>query len=625
MTRLIKLLEMGLKMTRAEPGQVKFRSSALTDPHIRMLVNEVAQRTGIPTQLLDAKLMEHIQHIDEMKQYSVLLYETAARNAVENAAFDLIGADDFAKERFNVNTFVQLCNIIQHEHEAFFPLRPPGGGEKKYIFAITPIIVPSPKEVFKKYNSINTAAATENGDFIFNQEFMQKLMNWATMEHAKPTGAKYVSNGGIIPDCYVYIEFLIMHELLHYAYGDMARSKKLKQYKHSTHNQAMDFRINYLLVKSGYKQLPIGLFSDHINYDRQDSYEDMVRIVHEELQKLPKPLRDIYQDIADQMDDHSQSGNATPGSEEAEEQAQAGEEQAGDGDGELTPTEEKIQKDIEDKLAERKEESGKDMKANDKFDPNSRGNGSPGSGGNLDDMTDISDLIKQQKPKYNWRALMKMLIQSAKSHEEPSYTKPHRRAATGMTVAAAMGAGAIKPGPKILQEPTLDLVLVIDTSGSMGSHIPLVLAEAKSLLKAAGKSDRSIMVVFFAGADKYFKVNIAKNMYAEVSTVDEFLDKAMPQDSKTGADDVFNYAGSGGTEFNTGLTNNLDILADKKYNIIIFSDSDLTAGSNWTNMSNLWLKYKKMNNVCFIADSKETWVTACKKIGQIPPTWTYIA
>jgi len=616
MSRLIKLLEMGLDMTRAELGQVKFRSSTISDPHIRMLVNEVAKRTGIPTAALDAKLSEFIQKINDMKQYSQLLYETAARNAVENAAFDLIGTDDFSKEKFDINVFVKLCNIIQQEHEAFFPLRAPG--DTNYIFSITPIIVPSTKEVFKKYNDIETAAATEGGDFIFNRDFMQKLINWATMEHAKPTGLKYVSNGGVIPDSYCYIEFLIMHELLHYAYGDMARSKKLKQYAHSTHNMAMDFRINYLLVKSGYSQLPIGLFSDYINYDRQTSYEDMVRIVHEELKKLPKPLQDTYQKIADQMDDHSQSGRPTPGSSDAEES------NPGNNPDDPTPTEEEIQKSIEDKLSKKQEETGKENGVDSKFDPNSRGNGSPGTGGSLDDMTDISDLIKQQKPKYNWRALMKLLIQSATSHDELSYAKPHRRSATGITVAAALGAGAIKPGNKTLQEPTLDLVLVIDTSGSMGHHIPLVLAEAKSLLKAAGKSNRSIMVVFFAGEDRYFKVNIGKNCYAEVTTVDEFLDKDMPKDAETGADNVFNKAGSGGTEFTKKIANNLDLLADKKYNIIIFSDGDLLSGENFINLSNLWLKHKKSNNVCFIADCKETWVNACKAIGQMPATWTHI-
>ena len=64
MSRLIKLLEMGLDMTRAEIGQVKFRSSTISDPHIRMLVNEVAKRTGIPTAALDAELSEEIKKID---------------------------------------------------------------------------------------------------------------------------------------------------------------------------------------------------------------------------------------------------------------------------------------------------------------------------------------------------------------------------------------------------------------------------------------------------------------------------------------------------------------------------------------------------------------------------------
>ena len=64
-------------------------------------------------------------------------------------------------------------------------------------------------------SNINTAAATPKGEFLFNKKFMQELMDFAMVEGLHPKGKKYVSNGGNIPDCYAYIEFLIIHELLH--------------------------------------------------------------------------------------------------------------------------------------------------------------------------------------------------------------------------------------------------------------------------------------------------------------------------------------------------------------------------------------------------------------------------
>ena len=103
-----------------------------------------------------------------------------------------------------------------------------------------------------------------------------------------------------------------MHELLHYTYGDFAAGKRLGQYTPQEHNWASDFRSNYMLVKNGYDQLPIGLFSDHINYDRQHSYDAMVKLVHEELAKLPKPLQDKFKDMSD-LDEHGEPGEGKPG------------------------------------------------------------------------------------------------------------------------------------------------------------------------------------------------------------------------------------------------------------------------------------------------------------------------
>jgi len=74
----------------------------------------------------------------------------------------------------------------------------------------------------------------------------------------------------------------------------------------------MDFRSNYMLVKNGYDQLPIGLFSDHINYDRQGRYDAMVKLVHDEMKKLPDPLKDLFNKLS-QMDQHPDGGDGGDG------------------------------------------------------------------------------------------------------------------------------------------------------------------------------------------------------------------------------------------------------------------------------------------------------------------------
>lgn len=302
-SRLARSLWEALDVKKRDVGQVSFKNTRLTDNHIQDIVAAASHKTGVPEAQILARMQKYIDDIEEMKQYSYLLYDTAARNAAESAAFDLIEHSHHEhREKFDPVTFMKLINMVQLEHSQFFPLRAPG--ETNYIFTISPILIPSNKSEYKKWNGvINTAAATAKGEFLFNVPFMQKLMDFAAVEGLKPQGKKYVHNGGPIPDEYAYIEFLIMHELLHYTYGDFAAGDRLPQFSPKVHNWASDFRSNYMLVKSGYDQLPIGLFSDHINYDRQGKYKTMVELVDSELKKLPKKLQDVFIDIAD-LDDH---------------------------------------------------------------------------------------------------------------------------------------------------------------------------------------------------------------------------------------------------------------------------------------------------------------------------------
>jgi hypothetical protein len=307
------LLKENFEIKKKALDQVKFKSSKLSDSHIREIVNLISKRFGIPAQLIDTQLASHIVDIEKMKTYSKLLYDTAAKNAAASAAFKVLQTfPDYKFEdrrvKWDLAVFKNLIDLIQDEHEQFFPLRAPG--EMNYILSIAPIIVPTDDPKLDEYNKITTAAATSGGDFIFNKNFMQQLMDFAVLENSKPKGKKYQSNGGVIPDAYAPIEFLILHELLHYAYGDFNKSKRLSQYSHQVHNFASDFRSNYMLVKNGYEQLPLGLFSDFINYDRQEKYDELCKVVHDELKKLPHDLQQKFEEISelDDHDDQDESG-----------------------------------------------------------------------------------------------------------------------------------------------------------------------------------------------------------------------------------------------------------------------------------------------------------------------------
>ena len=287
--------EAGFDTKRKEKHEVSFRQSVPTDPHIQKIVKKISAETGVPVADLMKEMSQDMDKIAELKKYSLLLYDTIALNNAENAAFYLIKNSkkpvDYSKTKFNEGIFKILLKRILRDHKAFFPLKSPT--DVKRIDELTVILVPTNKKEIMKFNNIDTAAATPNGEFIFNRDFMSQLLYYGEAIDIQPTSAYYECNGGPFPNNYCYIEFLILHEILHYAYGDFASANRLGQYTHTAHNWASDFRSNYFLVKSGYTQLPCGLFSNDLNFDRKktSNYEKLIKVVDEEMKKLPKTLK----------------------------------------------------------------------------------------------------------------------------------------------------------------------------------------------------------------------------------------------------------------------------------------------------------------------------------------------
>lgn len=276
-------------------GAVAFKKSDVSDAHIVKVVTQISNETGVPVNDLLKEMESEIEKLKEIGKYSNLLYSTMLQNSAENAAFNLIWKSKHPVKqeeyKLNIKTFKQLIRLVQADNEAFFPLQSPDG--LQIINDIIPIMVPSSKKEYEKFNSISTAAISGDGDFIFNQPFLESLLYYGAAVDVKPQGKKYVSNGGTIPDNYCYIEFIIVHEILHWAYGDFFAGARFKQYSPIAHNIGSDLRSNYLLVKNGYEQLPIGFYSDDINFDRPetDSYQKLMAVVDRELRKLPRKLQ----------------------------------------------------------------------------------------------------------------------------------------------------------------------------------------------------------------------------------------------------------------------------------------------------------------------------------------------
>lgn len=310
---------------------------------------------------------------------------------------------------------------------------------------------------------------------------------------------------------------------------------------------------------------------------------------------------------------------------------QPGEAKPSDKPGEGAPSDQKVDdvhKDIEKKLSGRNE-IGSDEEAKEKEEQKEKAKPrkSPGKGGapGTDSLTDLESRkaeIDKIVPKMNWRSMIKMMVSSSIESIDTSYVKPSRRGLTGISVAAQTGAGALKPGEKIDEQKHNRVALVFDTSGSMWGTIPVVLAEVKTLLKQLGKSNYPITVVFFAGSADWYQVNLGDKSYHKINSVAEVGKTLSKKDASPDYERLLTSAGSGGTNLSSSLVNGLDTLANMKYNVMIFSDSDLLYGENFKNLSYLWSKHR--NSVFMIWDSLEVWRESCKQLGQIPKTFTYL-
>lgn len=332
-----------------EKGQVKFKTSTFQDPHIQKVVKVIAKHTNESEQFIMDKIQKSIDNLDKFAAKAPLLYETMKLNKVESSMFKLVemiseGKPIEGAPEFDKTIFWELVRFIKAEHDQFLPLR--GLADPKRLYQ--PVIkILDPEEIkaqmekdrksgktgkestmskIGEYSQIGTAAASPKGEFYFNKDFMQTLLNYAHIVELKPNGKKYVSNGGKIPDEYGWVEFVIIHEFFHYAASDFHYQNIIPKANPTIINWVGDFRTNYLLVKSGYSQLPIGLFSDNINYDRQVSYQQMYNIVAEEMKKLsPEDAAEMEAEMDDQTDDHK------PGQEEGASEPEDADEDGPDG------------------------------------------------------------------------------------------------------------------------------------------------------------------------------------------------------------------------------------------------------------------------------------------------------
>ena len=610
---------------RRELGEVSFSQTSLSDPHVKKILADIAKKHKIPEQELIKGIEKKVKEFDDIAKKSPILYDTIQRNIIEQQVFDLIEKYQIADSapKFSIPIFSKLLRLIKVEHDQFFPLR--NFVDHKYLYNPVIIIVPSSKPEHAKFKDVDTAAATPTGEFIFNKTFMQKLLDYAHLKGIQPKGKKYESNGGEIPDEYAYIEFLIIHEFMHFTYADFHYQKQLKA-SGKIINWVGDFRTNYLLVKSGFEQLPIGLFNDNINYDRQKSYREMYEIVKAEFEKLNKDQQKKVSNALDEMGDnhdHQESPDGSDGQPGGDGGDDGGKDSKGkdskDGDGksvgDVLDELDKSHREIEKKISSGKE-VGNEPPKEDKPKSSSSNSFGKGGRGNKNDGDGSTFDYSKIKPTFTWKKLLSKMITDASNKTEETFQKPHRRNITGVHLAQQTGSAAMKPG-EITASDALKLGFVVDSSGSMTPVIGQVYANMVSLLKSRNNVKKEeFYLMKFSGNHHIYKCNFVANKYEEFNHVFEKSGKKHSGSVK----ELFERHIGASTNFSSELAAEIEKLAKKKFNVLIMSDSDILASGNFDVLKKLM---SENQNVFLILDSRATFISFAKMMKQISRNATY--
>jgi hypothetical protein len=609
MKKLDRLIVEAFESRRFKEGEVKFKQSALHDPHIKKALDLIAQTDGVNIDDLLGEIYAKLAEFKEQFEKAPILYHTIVQNFLEEQVFSKFEASSVKVEgspKFNATWFNLLIERIKGENGEFNPMR--GFMDGKRLRELEFILIPRDLNRYPEFKNINTAAATPKGQFIFNTDFLQKLMDWAHLEELKPNGKKYKCNGGEFPDEYAYVEFVILHEFMHYTNDDFHYQKVIKKANPTIINWVGDFRSNYLLVKSGYAQLPLGLYNDKINFDRQKSYIEMYKLVEEEFKKLKKDDQDKIKKVLDSMsDDHG------PGQQQGSDM-----EEGADGEFDENDIDEKAKKQNEnfknakDKSKAEAEKDAKDKKESDKSLKKEADSGGSGAKGQDGDPSQID--YSNVKPK-NWTALIKQFIDTQSTQFEENWVRPKWNHTLG-TGGSAPSSG--KPTERPTDLKKVKLAFCVDSSGSMSGVVAKVYANIIQILKTRPQLAGLVFTLVRFSSDCHIYKGIFKtDKAAELKDVNDTY-SAMP----LSLDKVFHEHYGSVTNFYGTTAEQIEKLLADKYNVIIFTDSDVLSGENLESLKKI-LKIKT-GKVFLIFDTRRNYIEFRKITGMATDYHSYV-
>lgn len=281
-----------------------------------------------------------------------------------------------------------------------------------------------------------STAATDGRKIYYNRDFIIKLVGGES---------KLASN---VKDGLEYVKFLLAHEISHCIFEHVGHVDTTKD--HRIMNYACDFMINDMLVKSNVGKMPeIGLLSS--TYTSELTSHEIYNLLIKNQSELNlllsqgKGLLDEHLDVRVDENDNGDDNGDSKGNK--------------DGKGNIKSNKPVLsEEDLNDIKAEIRSRVLSAVASSDAGDV-------PAAIKRF-----VNDLIE---PKLNWKELLDNHIKSS-FRIDTSYSQPHRHS-------SAYG-NFILPGK--LPEETIDIVVAIDTSGSMSNEmVKEILSEVKGIME----------------------------------------------------------------------------------------------------------------------------------------------
>ena len=220
------------------------------------------------------------------------------------------------------------------------------------------------------------------------------------------------------------------------------------------------------------------------------------------------------------------------------------------------------------------------------------------------------------KPRLNWKAMLKKMVPSGVIREESITTPDRRSAAQTMVSISQTGTGRMKAGEKEEPGDKKGLCFLLDNSGSTMGKIGEMQGDIMRLIESqSGKLGNDLYVMKFSNDAHFFKVDIKKKKYGRITSIGEFVKKGkIKVKAETPIATLFKSTLGSKTVLSPKITMAVKTLIQHKFNVILFSDTDIVdGGDNQDQLKQLFSLGKKQ--MALIGKDSDSYKAYVKVLG----------